>query len=125
MKKNKLYNNNFKKVFDLKLIKNKIYNKNYLNIKKNLKIIYKFHTKNKKILFLGINKKINFFVKLLKKNPNHTYITNNIWLNGILSNSAVFKHLCLLKKKNLFTFLFNFKSQKYNLIVIFNEFHKL
>lgn len=107
-----------KNLFELKLIKNKIYNERILIVKKILKLIYKFHTKNGKLLFLGTNKKINFFIYFLKACTIHSYIPEKIWLNGIFSNFYVFKSFHLLTNNKSLTFLFNLKSQNFNLIIV-------
>jgi hypothetical protein len=107
-----------KNLFELKLIKNKIYNERILIVKKILKLIYKFHTNNGKFLFLGTNKKINFFLYFLKACSMHSYIPENIWLNGIFSNFYVFKSFHSLNKNKSLTFLFNLKSQNFNLIIV-------
>lgn len=117
-----VYNNQLiTKIFKLKLIKTKLYNKSFLNLKKNLKIIFKYNLKNKKILFFGLINKTNFFFKLLQLNKNCSFLPTNLWLNGILTNLHVFKHLCLLHKNKLFKFLFNFKFKKFDLIVLLNN----
>lgn len=107
-----------KNLFELKLIKNKIYNERIFIVKKILKVIYKFHAKNGKFLFLGTNKKINFFLYFLKSCTTHSYIPENVWLNGILSNFYVFKSFQLLNKNKTLSFLFNLKSQDFNLIIV-------
>ena len=83
----KLHKINFNKVFNLKLLKTKVYtkqkkinhNKNKmveLHLKKAFSIIYKYHTTNKKILFIGtpVNKNQQFNHLLL--NTNHIFISN-------------------------------------------------
>lgn len=108
---NKLYiNNNFKKNFnDFKLI-----------IKTNLKLIFKFHTFNKKILFLGVSNKFNRFIYRLIKKTKHFYLPSSFWLNGILTNSTIIlKYLILSKKYNILLKYIS-KLFKINLAVIFN-----
>jgi hypothetical protein len=114
------------KFLNIKLIKNKIYGKKQdkfnqmkLELKKNIKIIFKFFLINKKILFLGIYNKLNNFILNLIKNTKHSYLTNGIWFKGITTNSyVIFKYLVLLKNLSIYMkFLFNLN--KINLIVIF------
>lgn len=89
-----------------------------------LNIIYKFHSENKKILFLGTPLKLNKQLKELFKNTNHSFIPEKIWLGGILTNTkSIFKFLFkkyFKKNRNNLKFLFSLTS-KNNLIVILNE----
>jgi ribosomal protein S2 len=93
------------KLLKLKFIKTKSYKKNYyetiklektlFNLKKSFLIIYKYHVKNKKIVFVGFplvyTKKLN---NLIKK-TNHFFIPSCFWINGILTN-----------KKNCFQYMY-------------------
>lgn len=89
-----------------------------------LNIIFKFHSENKKILFLGTPLKLNKQLKELFKNTNHSFIPEKIWLGGILTNTkSIFKFLFkkyFKKNRNNLKFLFSLTS-KNNLIVILNE----
>ena len=89
-----------------------------------LNIIFKFHSENKKILFLGTPLKLTKQLKELLKNTNHSFIPEKLWLSGILTNTkSIFKFLFkkyFKKNKNNLKFLFNLTS-KNNLIVILNE----
>jgi hypothetical protein len=110
------------KLLHLKLIKNKVYhkfNKILLQFKKNFKIFFKFTILNKKILFVGIIKKFQNFILSFIKNTKHSFLQNNFWFNGILTNSNAFlKYLILLENMNLFIkYLFNLN--KINLISVF------
>jgi ribosomal protein S2 len=72
-------------------------------LKKNLKLIYKYHVNNKKILFIGfkdLNKWTKFRMLFLKAKH---YVISNIWLNGLLINSSEIQHFFLkkLKKKGI------------------------
>lgn len=116
------------KILSLKLIKNTIFNKKQnkfnqtkLELKKQVKIIFKFFLFNKQILFLNVLNKLNQFMLTFIKNTKHCFLTNNTWFNGVLTNlSSIFKALILLKNVKIFIkFLFNL--QKTNLIVIFNK----
>lgn len=118
------------KVLNLKLLKNKVYKtkniNNYheihLRLKKKFKIIFKFYILNKKMLLLGINKKYNNFIFNLIKNTKNSYIPDNMWFQGILTNSnIIFKYLVLSKNvSKLVRFLFNLKT-KINLILVLND----
>ena len=123
------------KLLKFKILETKAYcneqNLNYLilkdletRLKKVLHVIYRFHTANKKILFVGTPAKLNNSIKQLLKNKKHDFIPESVWVNGIVTNSkASFKYL--LKKRaildeNSSKFLFNLKNQ-IDLIVILNE----
>ena len=83
-----------------------IYIKSFL--KKNLKLIYKFHINNQKILFIGfkdVNKWTKFKVLFFKSKH---YIISNFWLNGFLINRSEISK-------------FFFKKLKKNSIKDFNE----
>jgi hypothetical protein len=118
------------KVFNLKLIKNKMYqsqiNTNFneikLKLKKILKVIFKFFLFNKKVLFLGVNSKLNDFVLRLIKNTRHTYVPNNVLFKGILTNTnLVLKSLVLYKGLGEFTKpLFNLKL-KPDLVILMHD----
>lgn len=95
-----------------------------MKFKNALNIIFKFHSNNKKILFLGTPLNLNKRLKKLFKNTNHSFIPEKIWLNGVLTNTkSIFKFLFkkyFKKNKNNLKFLFNLTS-KNNLVVILNE----
>jgi ribosomal protein S2 len=87
------------KLFQLKLIQTKIYKKSdsfsianlkirdiEYRLKKGLQIIYTYHLYNKKILFIGNSSTIKIKLRELLKNTKHTFITNYLWLNGIITN---------------------------------------
>ena len=88
-------------------------------------IIFQFHSKNKKILFLGTPLKLNKPLKKLFKNTKHSFIPEKIWVSGILTNTKyIFKFLykkSYKKNKNYLKFLFSLTT-KNNLIVILNEY---
>lgn len=114
--------------------KNSSYKKKHLNyvlkkdlefrLKNVLNIIFKFHSENKKILFLGTPIRLNKQLKELFKNTNHSFIPEKIWLNGILTNTkSIFKFLFkkyFKKNINNLKFLFNLTCKK-NLIIFLNE----
>jgi ribosomal protein S2 len=123
------------KLLKFKLLKTKTFkfekDLNYLllknietRLKKILHIIYRFHIANKKILFIGTPIKLNNQIKKLFKNKKHSFIPENIWMSGIITNSkSSFKHLVkqhAVNKNTTSKFLFNLKSQA-DLIVILNE----
>lgn len=89
-----------------------------------LNIIFKFHSENKKILFLGTPLKLTKQLKELFKNTNHSFVPEKIWLGGILTNTkSIFKFLFkknLKKNRNYLKFLFCL-TVKTNLIIILNE----
>ena len=125
IKKNIIVNQN--KLLTVRLIKNKffknkknkLFNQIKLELKKNLKIIFQFFSFNKKILFLNLNLRLNFFFLNWVKDTKHLYLTENYWFKGILTNfNMMFKYLILSKYLSLIIkFLFNLI--KINLILIF------
>lgn len=110
LKKNFNFNNKF---FNIKIFK---YNQFYLKqkvliLKIILKLVYKFHILNKKILFI-LN--ANIFYLFLKKIKKHIFLINNFWVNGFFSNFKLFRYFSFYKK-----FSFNC-SLKNNLHLIIN-----
>ena len=102
---------------NVKFIKNKIFNKIKqhkifsqikIELKKNLKTLFKFFLFNKKILFLGINNKFNNLILNLIKNTKHFIINDNVWFKGFLTNFNTNKK-----------FLFN--CHQIHLILFLNE----
>src|SRR6478672_3789437 len=92
------------KLVKLKLIKTKIYKKNnhdfikiediISRLKKALHIIYKYHTNNKRILFVGTPSHLDEKLKNLIKSTKHIYVPESVWMNGILTNQqSCFKYL--------------------------------
>lgn len=90
-------------------------------IKKVLNIIYQYHIRNKKIMFVNVPFFIIKNMAKIKKKINHLFIPENIWINGLITNqSACFYSLFLKKKKNPnIKFFLKFKN-KSDLIVNFN-----
>lgn len=89
--------------FDVRLKNISIVNVNHTLtcFKKALKILFKFHRKNKKILFLGLN---GFILKKINKETIHMAIPSKIKLQNVLSNKTNIKDnskysLLKLKKK--------------------------
>lgn len=95
----------------IKNIANTSINQTLIHFKKALRIIFKFHKKNKKILFLGFNGSI---LKKINKETNHTAIPSKIKLQGAISNQLKFN------KNNEKYSLLKLKK-KPNLIVIFSK----
>jgi len=86
---NSKYIQGFKNKFCIfEIIKTKIYFKN------NIKIIYKYHCSNEKILFIGFPEiKNDKFTNLFEKTK-HYYIPSNVWVNNIIINkSQILYHL--------------------------------
>ena len=116
------------KLITLELIKSKLYQKPVQNfniaesyLKKAMSIIYHFHIKNKKILFVGVDKKIQNKYKNITK---HLFLPESYWIEGLLTNRiTVFKYIknhqhnfTSTKIKNYFLL-----KKKPNLIVLFTE----
>ena len=91
-----------------------------IHFKKSLKIIYEYHIKKKKILFIGFPVNNISLLFSIIKNTSHIFISNKTWINGILSNTKyVKKHNKILSNTELKNFLFN-SYQNPDLIVIFS-----
>ena len=120
-KTNLLTNVKLIKIKFFKINHYKIFNHLKFELKKNLKIIFKFFLYKKKILFLGVGRELNNFVFNLIKNTKHSFLNNSIWFNGILTNSnVVFKFLVMSQNLNkIIKFLFNLN--RVNLIVLLNQ----
>ena len=75
-------------------------------------------------MFIGTQLKLDNRIKQLLKNKKHSFIPENIWMNGIITNSKPsFKHLIkqhAINKDKTSKFLFNLKNQA-DLIVVLNE----
>ena len=133
----KLNNNKIKtkQLLQLHIIKSKIYDNNtnsldylpniniskiVIKLKKSLQIIFNFHKKNKRILFIGIPKKIE---KKINLETNHIALPKFYNVSGLFINKSVLKSLQLknqiFKEHELFTF--SNLIYKPDLIVIFNS----
>jgi len=92
-----------------------------LYIKHAFYVIHQYHFSGKTILFIGLpNIKQKNLFKILKVSK-HYFISENIWINGLLSNrTSIFSHLkSTFKKQDLVMKLLSIKKNP-NLIVIFN-----
>jgi len=124
------------KLIEYYLLKYQIYssskdsNKKFINFlleqiemyfKQSLKIIYEYHIKQKKILFIGFPVPNIFFSKYISENTSHIFISETAWVNGILSNTKyVKKHNKNLSNIELKQFL-NTLGNRPDLIVFFNN----
>ena len=123
MKIQKTVTFNTKLIF-FKLIQSKILNKNHYlknitlsdvkyRLKKILFIIFKYHTINKRILFIGVP--INKLAKL-KSFSNHIFLPKQLWVNGAINNKKSYFHYLNSKKTvDLIIILDNF-SEAENII---------
>lgn len=116
------------KLIKLEFIKSKLYNNSLQNynltetyLKKAIFIIFQFHIKNKKILFIGVDETIK---KKYKNVSKHLFLPEFYWFKGLLTNKIqVFKYI----KKNQHNFMpakiknYFLLKKKPNLIVLFNE----
>lgn len=132
MKINKIKSYNYK-LLKLKLLNTKIYKKKHNNfikiesitnrLKKSLHIIYKYHSSNKKILFIGtpVNSDVKF--RNFLQHTKHTLIPESLWMNGIITNKlSCFKYLSKNQKlinNKISELLFKIKD-KSDLIVVLN-----
>ena len=90
-----LKNNNFNLITDLTL------NQVIVNFKKILQVIFQYHKRNKRVLFIGLPKKLELKIN---KTTNHAAISKDFNIQGIISNNF---NLDELKTKHK---LFSFKS---------------
>jgi len=80
------------KELKLKLLKTKSYNQVIkvedilIRLKKAVKIIYRYHFGNKKILFIGSSLELVKKISGLLKSTKHTIIPESSWVNGMLLN---------------------------------------
>ena len=115
----KLIKSQFYKPKTKKLNKyNKILEQIQIGFKKNLQIIYEYHINNKQILFIGFPM---IFNKNLFKKTQHLFISNSIWINGILSNKiSIFRYLNLKRLKQTKNKNFRFNNLS-NLLELKNK----
>jgi len=92
-----------------------------LYLKHSFYIISQYHNNNKIILFVGLPNKIQLKAYNVFKMSNHYFISENIWINGLLSNRiSIFRNLNLKGEKKRFILnLLEIKTSP-NLIVLFN-----
>jgi ribosomal protein S2 len=74
-----LKNNNFNLVTELTL------NQIIINFKKILQVIFQYHSQNKRILFIGIPKKLELKIN---KTTNHVAVSKFFNIQGLISNNA-------------------------------------
>ena len=74
-----LKNNNMNPVTDLTL------NETIFNLKKALQIIFQYHTRNKRILFIGVPTKLELKIN---KTTNHVAIPQDLNIQGLISNRS-------------------------------------
>lgn len=116
------------KLIKIEFFKSKLYRKSLQSfdlaetyLKKAISIIFQYHMKNKKILFVGVNKKIQNKYKHVLKKTKHLFLPEKYWIKGLLTNKVtVFKYI---KKSFSSTKIKNYFLLKKspNLIVIFNK----
>lgn len=83
-------NNNSTLVTDLSL------NETIFNLKKALQIIFQYHTKNKRILFIGIPAKLE---SKINRTTNHVAIPQDLNIQGLISNQST-KNVMSAKQTN-------------------------
>jgi ribosomal protein S2 len=86
------------KLLALKLIKTKIYKTGSSNsikvedvisrLKKVLYIIFRFHSKKKRILFIGNSTQTSIEIQKLFKKTKHLFIPEKAWVNGLIKNRS-------------------------------------
>lgn len=89
-------------------------------LKKGLHIVYKYHIKNKKILFIS-NKNLNIIktkIKKLLKLTKHVFINEYMWFNNKIFNTQ--HSISNFSQKILQNNILNFKT-KNNLILMLNN----
>ena len=62
-----------------------------IGLKKSLKIIYKYHTANKRILFIGVKPSWQKKFKKIFSQTKHIFLSSTDWVDGTLTNSYVTK----------------------------------
>ena len=92
-------NNNFNLVTDLTL------NQIIVNFKKILQVIFQYHSMNKRILFVGVPKKLELKIN---KATNHVAVSKDFNIQGIISNN--FNTNAISSKQENKHKLFSFKS---------------
>ena len=106
---------------------NKMLEQLEIGFKKNLQIIFEYHINNKQILFIGFP---TIFKKNIFKKTQHLFISDSIWLNGILSNKiSIFRYLNIKRLKQTKNKKFRFNNlsnllelkNKPDLIVFFDQ----
>jgi ribosomal protein S2 len=119
IKKIKLLSNKLVKLQTLKLYLKKNFSNIQTHLNKIANIIYKFHTTNKKILFLGFP--ANFRNNL--KNTKHIIIPEFLSFNGILSNKESINKITKtkVKKFSIYALKLLLKIKKIDLIIIYNQ----
>jgi ribosomal protein S2 len=120
----------FKQILKLHLLKSRTYeqaikknNSNFLvdinltqiinNLKKALQVIFYYHQADKRILFIGVPKKLELKINRL---TNHVAVPHNFNLQGIISNN--FKSSSVKKETGLKSFLPKL-AKKPDLVVLF------
>lgn len=91
-----------------------------INFKKSLQLIFQYHSKNKKILFIGVPKKLEFKINRF---TDHVAVSNVFNLQGIISNYSKnfdVEKLSKLQSNNLNSF-FPKLTKKPDLIVLFSH----
>lgn len=103
-----LKNNNFN------LLTESTLNQIIINFKKILQVIFQYHNKNKRILFIGLPKKLELKVN---KATNHVAVSDFFNVQGLISNKLNVKHE---NKDRLFGFKFLLPklSKKPDLVVL-------
>ena len=105
-----------------------------VNFKKIFKIIYEFHKYNRNIVFVGFPEVIGYNFNSLFHKFDYIFLSNKVWVNGVLCNSkSLIPYIHSKRFKNFFTkekviFLKNFnnlvKLKKLpDLIVLFDTNH--
>lgn len=106
-------NNNMNLVTDLTL------NETIFNLKKALQIIFQYHTRNKRILFIGVPTKLELKIN---RTTNHVAIPQDLNIQGLISNRSN-KNLISIKQTDKqktvkFKSLLPKLSQKPDLVVV-------
>ena len=81
--KHKTYEQPLVKNNDKNLVTDLTLNETIFNLKKALQIIFQYHTKNKRILFIGVPTKLE---SKINKTTNHVAIPQDLNIQGLISN---------------------------------------
>ena len=83
--KHRTYEQSFVKNNNMNLVTDLTLNETIFNLKKALQIIFQYHTRNKRILFIGVPTKLE---SKINKATNHTAIPQDLNVQGLISNRS-------------------------------------
>ena len=81
--KHRTYEQSSPKTNNINLVSDSTLNETLFNLKKALQVIFQYHIRNKKILFIGVPTKLE---AKINKTTNHVAVSENINIQGLISN---------------------------------------